>query len=140
MKDFFETKRAEKHPPPEEKIDPVKAKRTLNALKRAPPHSSDNNHLRCLKKIVQEARQSGTTSTDKRLKEQRSGKKIPQLGEQENQSFPPLKVSSDIVANQPLLPDFTINYYLPNDVEFETMEVDDSNTITGSLSLKILLL
>ena len=37
----------------------------------------------------------------------------------------PLKVSSDIVANQPLLPGFTIGHYLPNDVEFETMEVDE---------------
>ena len=77
VKDFFETRRAMKHPPPEEKIDLVKAKRTINALKRPPPPSPDNNHVRCLKKTLQEARQSGSTSTDKRLKERRSGKKFP---------------------------------------------------------------
>ena len=103
----------------------MKSKRTIDALKRPQPPSPDDNYVRTLKKTLQEARHSGSTSTNKRLKERRSGKKIPQLGEQENQSFPPLKVSSDIVENQPLLPGFTIGDYLPDDVEFETMEVDE---------------
>ena len=34
-------------------------------------------------------------------------------------------MSSDIVANQSLLPGFTIGDYLFGDVEFETMEVDE---------------
>src|SRR5215216_1267478 len=88
-----------KHPPPEEKIDPMKAKRTINDLKRPPPPPPDDNHVRALKKTLRDARDSGTTSSDRRLAERRSGKKIPQLGEQANQSCPPLKVSSDIVEN-----------------------------------------
>jgi len=85
VKEFF----AKKKPPPEEKIDSVKLKRTLDALKRPPPPPPDDNHVRALKKAVQEARRSGTTSSDKRLQERiTSGKKIPQLGEQANQSCP----------------------------------------------------
>ena len=33
VRDFFGAVKAKKHPPPEEKIDPVKAKRTIDALK-----------------------------------------------------------------------------------------------------------
>ena len=41
--------------------------------------------------------------------------KIPQLGEQANQSCPPLKVSSDIVANLPgMLPGTNPGDYLPD--------------------------
>src|SRR5215216_5914648 len=112
-----------KHPPPEEKIDPVKVKRTINALKRPPPPPPDDNHVRCLKETLQEARRSGTTSSDKRLAERRSGKKIPQLGEQENQSCPPLKVSSDIVAN--LLHGTNPADYMPNSAHLDTMKVDE---------------
>src|SRR4051812_46382248 len=36
VKDFFEGAKAERHPPPEEKVDPVKAKRTLAALTKPP--------------------------------------------------------------------------------------------------------
>ena len=73
VKDFF----AKRNPPPEEKIDPVKLKRTLDALKRPPPPPPDDNHFRALKKAVEGARRSGTTSSDKRLQERRSGKKFP---------------------------------------------------------------
>ena len=52
--------------------------------------------------------------------------KNPQLGEQVNQSCPPLKVSSDIVANQPgMVPGTNPADYLSDDIEFETMEVDE---------------
>ena len=51
--------------------------------------------------------------------------KNPQLGEQANQSCPPLKVSSDIVANHPgLVPGTNPADYLPDDAHFDTMEVD----------------
>src|SRR5215216_5878124 len=115
-----------KHPPPEEKIDPVKAKRTINALKRPAPPPPDDNHVRCLKKTLEEGRRSGTTSSDKKLAKRRSGKKIPQLGEQENQLCPLLKVSSDIVANlSGMLPGTNPGDYLPDDAHFDTMEVDE---------------
>ena len=56
--------------------------------------------------------------------EQRSGKKIPQLGEQANQSCPPLKVSSDIVANHPgVLPGTNPGDY--DDAHFDIMEPDE---------------
>ena len=52
--------------------------------------------------------------------------KNPQLGEQVNQSCPPLKVSSDIVANHPgMLPGTNPGDYLPDDAHFDTMEVDE---------------
>ena len=59
--------------------------------------------------------------------EQRSGKKIPQLGEQANQSCPPLKVSSDIVANHPgILPGTNpADYMHDDDAHFDIMEVDE---------------
>ena len=58
--------------------------------------------------------------------EQRSGKKIPQLGEQANQSCPPLKVSSDIVANHSgILPGTNpADYMQEDDAHFDIMEVD----------------
>ena len=58
--------------------------------------------------------------------EQRSGKKIPQLGEQANQSCRPLKVSSDIVANHPgILPGTNpADYMHEDDAHFDIMEVD----------------
>ena len=45
VRDLFEGVKAKKHPPPEEKIDLVKAKRAINALKQPPPCSPDNNHV-----------------------------------------------------------------------------------------------
>ena len=55
MRDFFEMQRAKKHPPPKEKIDPVKLKRTLDALKRPPPPPPDDNHVLALKKVARSA-------------------------------------------------------------------------------------
>ena len=34
VKDFFEGLKAKRHPPPKEKVDPVKAKRTIDALRK----------------------------------------------------------------------------------------------------------
>ena len=65
-------------------------------------------------------------SSDARLAAQRSGKQIPQLGGQAKQTCPPLKVSSDIVANHPgMVPDTNLGDYLPDDVPIEFMEVDE---------------
>ena len=118
--------RAKKHPPPEEKIDKVKVRRTLDALKRPPPSPPQTNYERIIERSYIEAEQSGSTCSDRRLAERRSGKKIAQLSERANQSCPPLKVSSDIVANHPrMVPDTNPGDYLPDDAHFDTMEVDD---------------
>ena len=76
VKDFFETRRAMKHPPPEEKIDLVKAKRTLDALKRTPASPPQTNYDRIIERTYKEEERSGSTCSDRRLAERRSGKKI----------------------------------------------------------------
>ena len=67
VKDFFETQRAKKHPPPEEKIDPVKAKRTMDALKKPPPSPPKTNYERIIERSYIEAERSGSTCSDRRL-------------------------------------------------------------------------
>ena len=112
-----------KRPLPKETIDPVKAKRTLDALKRPPPPPPQSNYDRCIEKTYDEAWRSGSTASASR---RRSGKTIPQLGEQEKQSCPPLKVFPDI-ANDPGVaaahPDYTLGDYLGDEVQFEMAEV-----------------
>ena len=61
VKNFFETQKAKKHPPPEEKIDPVKAKRTLDALQRPRPSPPQTNYERITEKTYKEAKRSGST-------------------------------------------------------------------------------
>ena len=52
--------------------------------------------------------------------------KIPQLGEQAKQSCPPLKVSSDIIANlSGMLPGNNPGDYLHNGAHFYTSEVEE---------------
>ena len=141
VNDFFEGVKENKHPPPEEKIDPVKAKCTLDSLKRPPLPPPDDNHVRALKKAVEEAHRSGTTSSDKRLQERTSGKEIPQLGEQANQSCPPLKVSSDIVANHPeIFPNTILKITFPTMYIMKSWRWTNTNTITGSLSSNLVIL
>ena len=128
VKNFFEGVKAKKHPPPVEKVDPVKAKRTLAALTKPPKSPPRGNYERILAKTYAEAERSGSTVSDQRLKERRAaGKKIAQLSEQANQSCPPLNVSSDIVANDPgMVPGYSnLGDYLPDDVHYEIMEVDE---------------
>ena len=86
VKNFFEGVKAKKHPPPEENIDPVKAKRTLAALKKPPKSPVKDNYERILTKSFVEASRSGSTISG----QQRAGKKVAHLGEQVNQLFPPL--------------------------------------------------
>ena len=103
----------------------MKAKRTLAALTKPPKSPPKGNYECIIAKTFVEAELSGSTVSDQRLKERRAGKQIAQLGEQAKQSCPPLKVSSDIIANHPrLLPATSPSDYLSDDVEFKIMEVD----------------
>ena len=81
VKDFFEGLKAKRHPPPEEKVDPVKAKRTIDALRKPPKSLPKTNYERITKKPYLQAERSGSTVSDQRLKDRRAGKKIAQLGE-----------------------------------------------------------
>ena len=123
VKEFFEGVKAKKHPPPKEKVDPDKAKRTLAALTKPPKSPPKGNYERIIGKAFAEAERSGSTASDKRLKERRAGKQIAQLGEQAKQSCPPLKVPSDIVDPR-MVPGYgNVDDYLPDDVHYDTMEV-----------------
>ena len=116
----------QRHPPPEEKVDPVKAKRTIDALRKPPKSPLKNNYERTTAKVYIKAERSGSTISHRRLAERRAGKEIAQLGEQANQSFPPLNVSSDIVANAPgMVPGYSnLGDYLPDGVHYDFLEVD----------------
>ena len=85
VKEFFEGVKAKRHPPPEEKVDPVKAKRTLDALRipaKSPPRT---NYERITEQAYLAVERSGSTISDQRLKERAAAKKIAHLGEQANQ-------------------------------------------------------
>src|SRR4051812_34323517 len=99
VKGWFQGLKAQRHPPPEQKRDPVKAKRTLAALRKPPKSPPKGNYERIIGNTFVEAEQSGSTVSDQRMKERQAGKQIAQLGEQANQSCPPLKVPCYIVAN-----------------------------------------
>ena len=125
VRNFFEGVKAKKHPPPEEKVDPVKAKRTLAALTKPPKSPPKGNYERIIGKEFAEAERSGSTVSDQRLKERRAGKQIAQLGEQAKQSCPPLKVPSYNIANDPrMVPGYSnLADYLPDNVHYEPLEV-----------------
>ena len=103
----------------------MKAKCTLDALKRPPPSPLQTNYERIIERTYKEASWSRSTCSDRRLAERRSGEKIPQLGEQANQSCPPLNVSSDVVANAPgMVPGYSnLGDYLPDDVHYDFMDM-----------------
>ena len=46
VEDFFKGLKAKRHPPPEEKVDPVKAKRTIDALRKQPKSPPRTNYER----------------------------------------------------------------------------------------------
>ena len=73
---FFEGVKAKKHPPPEEMIDPVKAKRTVDALKKPPKSPPKGNYERIIERSFVEVERLGSTVSDQRLVERRAGKKI----------------------------------------------------------------
>ena len=103
----------------------MKAKHTLAALTKPPKSLLKGNYERIIGKEFAEAERSGSTVSDQRLKERRAGKQIAQLGEQAKQSCPPLKVPSDIDANDPrMVPGYSnVGVYLPGDVHYDFMEV-----------------
>ena len=74
--DWFQGLKAKRHPLPEEKVDPVKAKRTLAALAKPPKSSPKGNYECIIAKTWAEAAQSGSTVSDQRLKERQAGKQI----------------------------------------------------------------
>jgi hypothetical protein len=120
VKEFFHGVKAKKNPPPKEKIDPVKAKRTVDNLKRPAPSPPQSNYDRVIASTYKEASRSGSTCSAQRLEERRKGKTVPQLGEQK-QSCPPLKV-----YNHPeILPGTNLGDYVSDDVHYDTMEVDE---------------
>ena len=127
MKEFVEGVKAKRHPPPEEKVDPVKEKRTIDALRKPPKSTLKTNYERITEKAYLEAERSGSTVRHQRSKERAAAEKIAQLGEQANQSCPPLNVSSNIVANAlGTVPGYrNLRDYLPDDVHFDFMEVDE---------------
>jgi len=80
--------------PAEEKIDPAKAKKLVKNLYQPEPKLT-GAYERSIKKSYRDPKNClpGTSGAP------RSGKKIPQLGEQKNQSCPPLKVTSDLAID-----------------------------------------
>jgi hypothetical protein len=106
---------APKHLPPKDKIDLVKVKRCLDALTWPPPPPLLSHYDRCIEKTFDQVKWLGSLSSSGA----RSQKKIPQLGEQEKQSCPPLKVFTDI-ANDPGVAvgglGITLGDYLSDDV------------------------
>ena len=119
---FFVGVKAKKHPPPEEKVDPVKAKRTLASLTKPPKSPPKENYERIIGKEFAEAERSGTTVSAKRSKERAKGKKIAHLGEQSQQSCPPLNVSN---APGTLAGYSNLGDYLPDDVHYDFLEVNE---------------
>ena len=69
MTNFFEGVKAKKHPPPKDKIDPVKAKHTLAALKKLPKSPAKGNYKRIITKSFIKAEWSGSTVSGQRLAE-----------------------------------------------------------------------
>ena len=77
MEEFFEGVKAKRHPPPEEKVDPVKAKRTTDALRKPPKSPPRTNYERITEQTYLQAQRSGTIVSAKRSKERAKGKKLP---------------------------------------------------------------
>ena len=81
VKEFFEGVKAKRHPPPEEKVDPVKAKRTLDALRKPAKSPPRTNYERITEQTYLQAERSGSTVRHLRSRERAAAKKIDQLGE-----------------------------------------------------------
>ena len=113
---------APKRPEPRLIIDPEKAKRTLDALQRPPPPPLLDDYDRSIVTSHRQMKRSRSSSSSA----PRTGKTIPQLGEQGKQSYSPLKVFADI-ANDPGIvdayPGITLGDYISDDVEFLVAEV-----------------
>src|SRR3954464_6735719 len=103
-------------------LGPEVVKRTVDNLMRAPEPPLDDNNVHILKKTATRARKTRTTAANKRRVTQK-GRKVPQLGEQAKQLLAPLQVfSDDIVDEYGMVRGTNISDYMPNDVDFESME------------------
>ena len=80
------TQLAPVRPQPKQKVDPKTRQHFVDFLERPPPHVENrpSDYDRSITKSFNAMQRSRSSSA--------SGKKIPQLGEQENQSCPPLNV------------------------------------------------
>ena len=77
VKDVFEGVKAKRHPPPEEKIDPVKAKRTLDALQRPPPSPPKTNYERITERHIRKQSVQEVLAVKKGYKNEELGKNSP---------------------------------------------------------------
>ena len=119
VRDFFEGLKAKRHPPPEEKVDLVKAKRTIDALRKPPKTPPRTNYERFTEQTYLQAQRSGTTVSAKRSKEQAKGKKLPSSANKHNNHAPPLNVfnAPGTVAGYGNLDDYLPDDALPNFLE-----------------------
>ena len=107
-------------------LDPEIVKCTVENLRRPPSPPLDDNNVRILKKTVREARKSRTTAADQRRVTVQKLKTVPQLGEQAKQSVAPLKVlSDDIFDENGMVRGTKIGDYMPDDVQFESLEEEE---------------
>ena len=84
----------------------MRVERTINQLQHPPSPPSDSNYDRILKKTYAQALRSGTTSSEARLAERRSGNTIPGL--------------NIVIANHPeMVPGTNPDDYLRDDVTKE---------------------
>ena len=130
--------KAKKHPPPEEKVDPVKANRTLAALTKPPKSPPRGNYERVLAKTYAEAERSGSTVSDQRLKERRAGKKLPSSANKRTNHAPRsrcLAISSLIIQGWCPVPILLIT--CPMMYIMIQWRWTNTNTITGNLSSKM---
>jgi hypothetical protein len=111
---------APKRPDPKEKLDPAIAEHCIENLTRPPPPPLLSDYDRSIVKSYREhVKRPGSSSSA-------SGKTIPQLGEQKNQSCPPLKVFTDIDYDPGVAADdvgFTLGQLLGEEVEFPMAEL-----------------
>ena len=140
MKDFFEGLKAKRHPPPKEKVDPVKAKRTIDALRKPPKSPPKTNYERITEKAYLEAERSGSTVSDQRLKErQAAGKKLPSSANKRTNRAPRsrcLAISSLMIRGwYPVIAILKIT--CPTMYIMISWRWTNTDTSTGSLSSKM---
>ena len=88
VKDFFEGVKAKRDPSPKEKVDPVKAKRTIDALRKPPKSPPRTNYEHITEQTYLQAQRLGTTVSAKRSKERAKGKKLPSSANKNNNCAP----------------------------------------------------
>ena len=137
-KNFFEGVKAKKHSPPEEKIDPVKAKCTLAAQKKPPKSPAKGNYERIITKSFIEAERSGSTVSGQRLAERGAGEKLPSsANKRTNRSHHSRCLASSLMIRG-WCPVITIlEITCPTMYIMISWRWTNTNTSTGSLSSKM---